>query len=135
VKFPAAGYSLSVQTTEPATGFVGACLAGQLTYTPQLPTVCFVPGGFFPYGPPDANVLYGSGSTSVTLPAASVAQAYSMLPPSYDSYQTLMTCVPHTSTGGCPQPTFSVSHSCCDLGTPMVSLDGVNASGLVSITQ
>jgi hypothetical protein len=134
VKFPAAGYSLSVQTTEPATGFTGACLVPQLTYTPQLPTVCFVPGGFFPYGPPDANVIYGNGSTSVTLPAAFVARPYSTLPAGYDSYQTLVTCFPN-SPPACPQPSFAVSNSCCDMGTQMVSLDGKNASGLVSIRQ
>jgi hypothetical protein len=135
VKFPAAGYSLSVQTTEPPTGFVGACLVPQITYDPQLPAMCFVPGGFFPNGPVDANVVYNNGSTSVTLPASKVARAYSTLAPSYDSYETLVTCFPHTPTGSCPQPSFSVSNSCCDMGTQMISLDGVNATGLVAITQ
>jgi hypothetical protein len=135
VKFPAAGYTLNVQTTEPAAGFTGACLVAQATYTPQLPSVCLVGGGFFPNVPPDANVLYGNGATSITLPAAAVAHSYSTLPASYDSYQTLVTCYPRTPHGDCPQASFSVSHSCCDMGMPMVSLDGKSATGLVNITQ
>jgi hypothetical protein len=136
VKFPAAGYVLSVQTTEPASGFTGACLVAQLTYTPQLPTVCYVPGGFVaPDVPAGSSVVYGSGSSNITLPAAAVARAYALLPPSYDSYQVMVTCYPHTMSGGCPQASFAVSNSCCDMGTNMTSLDGQSATAPVAITD
>jgi hypothetical protein len=120
------GISLTVQRAEPAVGFTGACLVPFSTYAPQLPTVCYSPAG-------DVKYLSGSTTTAV-FPAAKVARSYGAVPAQYDSYQVLETCYPHNADGSCPQPSFAVSHSCCDYGTEMVSTDGQFASGFANFS-
>jgi hypothetical protein len=112
-----------VQTQEPPTGFTGACLIDFLTYQPTLPLICYSPSG---------KVSYGAGTTTVTFPANLVFRPYASPPATYDSYQALVTCYEHTSAGTCPQQSFPVSHSCCDYGTDLISLDGQVATGLAS---
>ncbi len=116
----AAPVTVTVQTTEPASGFTGACLLPFMAYQPTLPSVCYSPGG---------TVKYGAGSTRVTIPAAKVFRSYSTLPPQYDSFQPLATCYPHSADGTCPSISQAVSRSCCDYGTNMTSSDGVFAAG------
>jgi hypothetical protein len=147
--------SLAMQTTEPATGFTGACLAQYMTYAAQLPVVCYSPAvaggaeggaaaGALPDGAPgdagpgDAGspastggVTYGQGTTACMVPAGNVFRSYFTLANSYDSYQVLMTCYPHGDDGKCHQG-FAVSRSCCDYGTNLISLDGQTATGLVN---
>jgi hypothetical protein len=119
------GVTMHVVTSEPPTGFVGACLVPFVTYTPQLPTICYQPGG---------NIVPGVGSTKVSMAAASAARSYGTLPASYDSYQALVTCYTHDADGTCPFDSFAVSRSCCDLGTNMISLDGVTATGTANFS-
>jgi hypothetical protein len=116
--------ALTVETSEPPTGFTGACLASHMNYVPQLPSVC--------YSPKAGSVTYGTGFSTCTVPAASAYAPYWTLPASYDSYRVLMTCYPQTPAGTCPQNSVSVSNSCCDYGSEMTSLDGHVASGLVA---
>jgi hypothetical protein len=121
----AGGVSMQVVTAEPPTGFTGACLVPFLTYAPQLPTVCYSPGG---------NIQYGVGSTQVTAPTAVVARSYGSTAMGYDSFQALTTCYPHDSDGTCPTAAFAVSRSCCELGTNMVSADGKYATGIANFS-
>jgi hypothetical protein len=113
--------AVAAQTQEPPTGFTGACLLDTMTYQPALPLICYAPTG---------TVQYGKGFTNVTFPAKKVSHSYSMAPASYDSYEVLVSCYPHNADGSCPLQSFAVSRSCCDYGTPLVSLDGQTASGL-----
>ena len=113
--------TMTAQLQEPAKGFTGACLLDAITYAPALPLICYAPG---------SGVQYGTGSTKVTFPASKVSRSYSSAPADYDSYQALVTCYPHAADGSCPQQSFAVSRSCCDYGTPLVSLDGQTATGL-----
>ncbi len=141
--------SLAMQTTEPPSGFTGACLAPYMTYAPQLPTVCYSPaaagptdGGLPEGAPPDGGaadasspastggVTYGQGTTACTVPAGNIFRSYWNLNPSYDSYQVLLTCYPHGDDGECHQG-VAISKSCCDYGTNLTSLDGQTATGLV----
>jgi hypothetical protein len=139
---------LTMQTTEPATGFTGACLAQFTSYEPQLPTVCFSPpaplmidGGASEAGAAvidgggaagaSSGVTYGKAPTTCTMPAANSFRSYASLAPNYDSYTVLMTCYPHGAGGKCTLG-FAVSKSCCDYGTSMISLDGKTATGLVN---
>jgi hypothetical protein len=122
--FPAANEvvppGMTAQTQEPATGFTGACLLDYKTYQPTLPLICYAPG---------STATYGAGSTTVTFPAKEVLRSYGSLPTQYDSYQVLITCYPHKSDGSCPSPSFAISHSCCDYGMDLTSLDGQAATG------
>ncbi len=130
------------QTTEPATGFTGACLLDFKTYEPTLPLICYSPSRMMASGDAGADAAaagagaagatYGAGITIVTFPAKSVFRPYLSGPANYDSYQVLVTCYPHTATGSCPQASFAVSHSCCDYGTNLTSMDGQTATGLAS---
>ncbi len=125
----------TLQTQEPPTGFVGACLFASMTYEPKLPLACYTPQISVTYG------AAGGGFTNVIFPdAKAVSRPYSTLPAAYDSYMVLGTCYPHGSagtdgggtasaSGACPQSSFAVSHSCCDYGTTMTSLDGKTAQG------
>lgn len=112
---------MAAQMQEPPTGFTGACLLDHATYQPTLPLICYTP---------PSTVQDGAGTTTVSFPANKVADSYSSLPASYDSYQVLATCFPRQSDGTCPQQSFAVSLSCCDYGTRLTSLDGQTASGL-----
>jgi hypothetical protein len=129
----------SVQMSEPDGGFLGACLVPFLLYAPQLPTVCYTPSGATYLGQPGYT-----GPTTVTFPASDVAFSYSPVA-NQDSYQSVMTCVPHLSApqsscatwagqGTCPCGTFPISQSCCDYGMHMVSVDGAHAQGVVAFT-
>jgi hypothetical protein len=128
---------LIAQTTEPATGFTGACLVDFKTYEPTLPLVCYSPSRMMATGDAaadagSAGATYGAGFTTVTFPAKSVFRPYLSGPANYDSYQVLLTCYPHTPAGACPQSSFAVSRSCCDYGTNLTSIDGQTASGLAN---
>jgi hypothetical protein len=114
---------LTMQSQEPPTGFTGACLLDHMTYAPALPAVCYAPG---------TQAQYGAGTTPVSFPAAKVARSYEALPVTYDSYQALVTCFPHTMAGTCPTGSFAISRSCCDYGTVLTSTDGQTAKGLAS---
>jgi hypothetical protein len=120
----------TVQTSEPATGFTGACLAPYVTYSPQLPTVCYLPKA--PLVDPDAGTLR-LGATRFVVPAAKVVRSYSQNGQNYDSYQALVTCFPHDSSGNCPQLSYAISKSCCNLGTNLISIDGKSAEGIVPL--
>jgi hypothetical protein len=117
---------------EPPGGFAGACLFDSMTYQPRLPLACYEPQTSVRYGPA------GGGFTNVIFPdATQVARSYSTLPAANDSYMVLGTCYPlrSASDGGgaalaCPQSAFMVSHSCCDYGSNMISLDGKTAQGI-----
>ncbi len=115
--------TVTAQIQEPPKGFTGACLADAMTYQPALPLICYAPTG---------QVQYGKGFTNVTFPAKKVARSYSTAPASYDSYDVLVTCYQHNADGSCPAQSFAVSRSCCDYGSPLVSLDGQTASGLAA---
>jgi hypothetical protein len=132
------GSGLTVQTTEPAGGFTGACLMNR-PYAATLPTVCFSP----------ANATYNGATTSVqcSVPAANVVQPdWSLGAPqgttptrqgASGSYQVMETCAPHLTSGdcplyengGCPCNTMPISQSCCThYGTKMASSDGQKAT-------
>jgi hypothetical protein len=131
---------MMAQTQEPATGFTGACLLDFMTYKPTLPLICYSPN--LSAGPQAASsdaaaqaaptAQYGSGLTKVTFPARKVFRSYGDLPPAYDSYQVLLTCYPPNPDGTCPFQSFAISHSCCDYGAIMTSLDSQTASGFVN---
>jgi hypothetical protein len=112
---------MTAQTQEPPSGFTGACLLDHMTYEPTLPLICYAPS---------SAASYGAGSTTVTFPAKTVFRPYASLSANYDSYEVLVTCYPHSTSGACPQQAFAVSHSCCDYGASLTSLDGKTASGL-----
>jgi hypothetical protein len=120
----AGGVTMRVVNTEPPGGFTGACLLPFVTYAPMLPTVCYSPAG---------NIQYGIGTTRVTAPNASVARTYGTTA-AYDSFQAVTTCYPHNADGTCPTAALAVSHSCCELGTNMVSADGQYATGLANFS-
>jgi hypothetical protein len=137
------GSGLTVQTTEPAGGFTGACLMNR-PYGATLPSVCFSPAAA-----PAASVTFNGPTTSVqcSIPAANVVQPdWSLGAPqngkatrqTATSYQVLETCAPHVKggdcaiypNGGCPCNTLPVSASCCThYGTQMASSDGQTAKG------
>jgi hypothetical protein len=117
--------AVQVQTTEPPTGFTGACLLPFLTYEPQLPTVCYSPTSS------TGSVIYGAGATTQLVVPAKTVWLASMwtLPPEHDSFQPVMTCYPHNKDGTCPAPSQALSMSCCDVPMPMSCTDGVFAHG------
>jgi hypothetical protein len=128
--FPAASEvtpaGMTVQTQEPPTGFTGACLVNYATYQPTLPLICYSPGTMAQYGK----------SHPVTFPAQKVFRAYDGLPARYDSYLRVATCYPRDPDAGtCPSQSFAVSHSCCDFGMHLVSVDGQTATGVVGFTS
>lgn len=120
----------TVQTAEPPTGFTGACLAPSVTYAPQLPTVCYSPKASLV----DTDGGLRLGATRFAVPAAKVLRAYSQNGTNYDSYQALVTCFPHDGSGHCPQLSYPISNSCCDLGTNLISVDGKSAEGIVPLS-
>jgi hypothetical protein len=132
------GAGLTVQTTEPAGGFTGACLMNR-PYGASLPTVCF--------SPDNATYNGATGSVQCSIAAANVAQPDWSIGPAQSanptrqnatSYQVMETCAPHVkggdcaiyANGGCPCNTMPVSQSCCThYGTQMTSSDGQKATG------
>jgi hypothetical protein len=134
------GLSISVETSEPPTGFTGACLLGpdgRLSDQVQLPVVCFSPEG---------NVQYGAGtSTEVIVRADEVLQSDTPPAASFDDYpyagyeaydyQVLMTCYPKSAAGACPSGSDAISHSCCNVGAPMTYLYENLAHGFVDLTS
>jgi hypothetical protein len=135
------GVSLSIQTSEPPTGFTGACLLGpdgRPADHVQLPAVCFSPSG---------NVQYGVATTTeVIVRAAEVLQSDTPPPPDFDDYpysidynafhyQVLMTCYPKGAGGACPTGSSAVSSSCCNVGSPMTYLYVNLAHGFVDLTS
>jgi hypothetical protein len=144
---------LTAVTAEPATGFLGACLVPYMTYSPQLPAVCYSPAavaGVSEGGVPEAGtasggdggagdaggagtggVTYGIASTACKIAAGNVFQSYGTVASNYDSYRVLVTCYPHDMYGKCAQG-FAISRSCCDYGANMTSLDGESATGFVN---
>jgi hypothetical protein len=125
---------LMAQTQEPATGFTGACLIDFMTYKPTLPLICYSANAAPADGGAQAapTAQYGSGQTKVTFPARKVFRPYDTSPPQYDSYQVLLTCYPPNPDRTCPSQSFAISHSCCDYGAIMTSLDARTASGFVN---
>jgi hypothetical protein len=131
---------MMAQMQEPATGFTGACLIDFMTYKPTLPLLCYSPnqGTGAQTAPSDAatraapTAQYGSGQTKVTFPAQKVFRSYGAMAPTYDSYQVLLTCYPPNPDGTCPFQSSAISHSCCDYGAIMTSLDARTASGFVN---
>jgi hypothetical protein len=133
--------SLSIQTSEPSTGFTGACLLGpdgRPADHVQLPAVCFSPEG---------NVQYGVGlSTEVIVRAYEVLQSDTPPPLNFDEYpyaidygayhyQVLMTCYPKGASGACPAGSSAISSSCCNVGAPMTYLYVNLAHGFVDLTS
>jgi hypothetical protein len=113
--------NMTVQTTEPTSGFTGACLTswiygGQSLHT--LPSVCYSFQG----------AHYFTESTQLVMPAGQVFAPYWSLPPQDDSFDWLMTCVPHSGPF-CPTGTNPISNSCCTVGVRMLCADGVFAKG------
>jgi hypothetical protein len=107
--------TVRVETTEPPEGFTGACLLPALTYSPQLPTVCYTPVGSVSYG--------GNQGTELVASAAKVSQAHWSLAANYDSYRVLTTCYPKPANAGCTRG-LAASRSCCDPGGRMITTDG-----------
>jgi hypothetical protein len=149
------GNGLTVQTSEPAGGFTGACLMNR-AYGGGLPSVC--------YSPSPATYTTGDPGHTVqcTVPAANVAQPYwyvdvqqqpgKVTRQSVARLRTLETCAPHLGSidpachtvppepyqgpnednpnGDCPCGTKLVSHSCCTFfGQQLSSSDGQTATG------
>jgi hypothetical protein len=122
--------SINVQTSEPASGFVGVCLANQasLYATPMLPALCYsvgtgagsgMDGGGDAASAGDAGGSdNGSAATQTDWATFTVAAATAA---SYPYYETC------GLPGGCAQ----VSHSCC---SPPVALivSGSSATGRVT---
>jgi hypothetical protein len=126
VSFNGPSGAVTVQKTEPATGFIGACRVPFITYAPQLPSVCYSPAG----------ATYGFAMTTFAVsPASAIARPYLASGTSIDSYDAIVTCYQPKSDGTCPAPSYPVSHSCCDYGMNMTSLDGKVASAQVFISR
>lgn len=141
------GSGLTVQTSEPAGGFTGACLMNR-PYGASLPSVCFSPtnGSYANYGKQEGSVKCTVPASNVNQPewsvrsdqeAGAVTRQYAK-----NSYRVLETCAPHLghpdplcplyehSIGDCPCNTVPVSHSCCThYETKMTSGDGQTATG------
>jgi hypothetical protein len=144
------GSGLTVQTTEPAGGFTGACLMNRSYGGASLPTVCFSPDNATYVGTrTDGGTGTSSASVQCSVPAANVVQPDWSIGPAQGAsptrqnttaYQVLETCAPHVQggggdcaiypNGGCPCNTTPVSQSCCThYGTKMASSDGMTATG------
>jgi hypothetical protein len=157
--------SLQVQTSEPATGFTGACLLDR-PYGTTLPTVCYSPpaASGMPDAGPSTGATYSTpdghplmSSTPCTIPASQVVQpSWSVhvdpttgqvsRQPAPNSYRRMVTCAPHlatpancdgTSNGGCPCFMMPVSRSCCTPFATAMTLaqDGLNAQGTALFSQ
>jgi hypothetical protein len=131
------GSGLLVETTEPPTGFTGACLMNR-PYGASLPTVCYSPANANYSGPgtvqctiPAANVVQPSWHIGVSPEGGTVTRQYLN-----ESYRVLETCAPHVA-GDCGANMAPVSHSCCThYGTAMTSNDdGKTAIGTAYFTH